>query len=223
MPDTRTVENYLKVIYNASEWSDRPVTISVLAKRLGLAASTVSEVVTRLTEDGLVSHEPYAAVELTEAGRHQALSMVRKHRLIETFLVDYLGYGWDEVHDEAEVLEHAVSDAFIERLAGRLGDPRHDPHGDPIPSAEGVLADEALEALDGVEPGATRRLARVSDDDVTVLRDLRNAGIDIGDEIRIVSNDPATTVVVVEAEGTSLTLPRAAARTIRVSVDDPLE
>ena len=125
----------------------------MLATRLGVGASTVSETVRRLADSGLVTHQPYGAVELTADGERHALAVVRRHRLIETFLVEMLGYGWDEVHDEAEVLEHAVSDLFVERLAARLGHPTRDPHGDPIPGPDGSLDIPAASVLWDVDAG----------------------------------------------------------------------
>ena len=125
-------ENYLKAIWNAAEWSTQPVTVSVLAARLGLAASSVSEAVRKLTARGLVTHAPYSAIALSAEGERIAVAMVRKHRVIETFLVEELGYAWDEVHDEAEVLEHTISDRLLEGIDARLGRPRFDPHGDAI-------------------------------------------------------------------------------------------
>src|SRR3989337_1297624 len=130
-------ETYLKVIWNAGEWIEEPVTVGALAARLGFTPSTVSEAIRKLDRLGLVSHARYGAIELTKEGRLAALAMVRKHRLLETFLVTELGYTWDEVHDEAEILEHACSDRFIDRLANKLGDPTRDPHGDPIPRSDG--------------------------------------------------------------------------------------
>ncbi|WP_448629125.1 metal-dependent transcriptional regulator [Cellulomonas soli] len=152
-------QDYLKVVWSAREWLERPVTTKMLATRLGVGASTVSETVRRLADAGLLTHEPYGAVELTEAGRSHALAMVRRHRLVETFLVEVLGYGWDEVHDEAEVLEHAVSDLFVDRLAERLGHPARDPHGDPIPAPDGTIAVPDAHPLWEVEPGSTRSRA----------------------------------------------------------------
>lgn len=129
-----SIEDYVKVIYSYTEWQDKPITSSQLAQRLGVANSSVSEMVRKLKDQGLVDHQPYSAIRLTPQGMRLALSMVRRHRLIETYLVDELGYSWDEVHDEAEMLEHAVSDTFIERMSAKLGHPVRDPHGDPIPS-----------------------------------------------------------------------------------------
>src|SRR5690554_6655643 len=127
-----SAQNHLKVIWGLQEWSDDPVLPSTIAEKSGLRPSSVSGAISKLVERGLVEHEPYGAVHLTDAGRRLALDMVRRHRLIETFLVRALGYGWDEVHDEAEELEHAVSDLMVERLDAFLGHPRRDPHGDPI-------------------------------------------------------------------------------------------
>ena len=132
-------EDYVKAIHAHTEWQDQPVTTTVLAARLGLAASSVTEMTKKLVTAGLVSHVPYGAIELTQAGTTLALRMLRRHRLIETWLVATFGYRWDEVHDEAEVLEHAVSDRLLEQIAGMLGDPTRDPHGDPIPTADGTL------------------------------------------------------------------------------------
>ena len=134
-----SIEDYVKVIYSYTEWQDKPITSSQLALRLGVANSSVSEMVRKLKDQGLVDHQPYSAIRLTPEGMRLALSMVRRHRLIETYLVEELGYSWDEVHDEAEMLEHAVSDTFIERMAAKLGHPERDPHGDPIPAADGTV------------------------------------------------------------------------------------
>lgn len=169
-------QDYLKVIWAAQEWSDRLVTTKALAARLGVGTSTVSETVRRLADAGLVSHEPYGAVGLTEAGRAHALAMVRRHRLLETFLVAHLGYAWDEVHDEAEVLEHAVSDSFVERVAALLGHPVRDPHGDPIPDADGTLHMPRAWTLWDSEPGQWR-VARISDADPELLRYLASVGL----------------------------------------------
>ncbi|RLV54544.1 metal-dependent transcriptional regulator [Aeromicrobium phragmitis] len=173
---TASNQDYLKVIWTSREWRDEPISSRALAQRLGQSPSTVSETVKKLTQQGLLTHERYGDVELTESGRRAALAMVRRHRLIETFLVDYLGYGWDEVHDEAEVLEHAVSDLFMERLATALGDPSRDPHGDPIPTATGDLPDLNARQLSTVEGGRVR-VARVSDADPELLRFLTDQGI----------------------------------------------
>ena len=131
-------QDYLKVIWTSQEWAEVKVTTKMLAESLGVSPSTASEAIRKLADQGLVSHERYGAVTLTDSGRAAAILMVRRHRLLETFLVRELGYGWDEVHDEAEVLEHAVSDRLMARLDAKLGYPQRDPHGDPIPAADGT-------------------------------------------------------------------------------------
>lgn len=214
MATETTIEDYLKAVWNAGEWSDAPVTVSALATRLGLSPSSVSEIVRKLTERGLLTHERYGSVELTDSGRTIALATVRKHRLIETFLVDYLGYAWDEVHDEAEVLEHAVSNEFVERLAAKLGDPTHDPHGDPIPGADGSLPAEVQTDLASVVEGARVRVARVSDDDPELLRHLREVGVEIGVVVEVVARRVAAGTIDLAIAGTAVTLGLPAARAI---------
>lgn len=215
MPEISTLaENYLKVIWSANEWTDQPVTPGALASKLGLAPSSVSEGIRKLADAGLVSHEKYGAVTLTPAGVAEALRIVRKHRLIETFLVDYLGYNWDEVHDEAEVLEHAVSDTFIERLAEQLGQPTRDPHGDPIPAADGSLPGISLIVLPDIAPGSRVTVGQVSDADSEVLRLLDSLGIGLDAELQVLSGD--ADAVRVAFAGATVELPAAAASAIRV-------
>ena len=136
---TMVAQDYLKIIWTTQEWSHEKVSTKLLAERLGVSASTASESIRKLADQGLVHHEKYGAVTLTDRGRHAALGVVRRHRLLETFLVSELGYGWDEVHDEAEILEHAVSDLMLDRIDAKLGYPTRDPHGDPIPAADGQV------------------------------------------------------------------------------------
>lgn len=174
-----TNENYLKVVWAAQEWSDRPVTTKLLASHLGLSPSTVSEAVKRLTDQGLVEHAPYGAIELTGAGRRAAVTIVRRHRLIETFLVRELGYAWDEVHDEAEVLEHAVSERLVNAIDARLGFPPRDPHGDPIPGVDGEVVTVDAQPLSRVEVGRALSIARISDSDPELLRYLAGLRIDL--------------------------------------------
>ena len=145
-------ENYLKAVWSDEEW-DRTTTNGTLAAALGLAPSSVTEAVRKLADAGLVTHARYGAVSLTDAGRRIAVAIVRKHRIIETFLVAELGYAWGDVHDEAEILEHAVSDRFIDALDARLGRPGRDPHGDPIPLADGTLPDGGERPLADIAPG----------------------------------------------------------------------
>ncbi len=193
--DLSTVaQDYLKVIWSATEWSETPITVKQLSDRLGVRAATVSDGIRRLADQGMLVHEPYGAIELTEAGRRHAVAMVRRHRLLETFLVEELGYGWDEVHDEAEVLEHAVSDTLIERIDSRLGFPSRDPHGDPIPTADGTPRRPEAERLSDAAPGIRLVVTRISDADPAVLRYLAERGIGLDtvlvvDEHRLFAGD----------------------------------
>lgn len=181
--DRRAVEDYLKVIYGHTEWQPDPITPSQLAARLGLAPSTVTEMVKKLVAAGQVAHAPYGAVELTIAGREEALRMVRRHRLVETWLVSQYGYGWDEVHDEAEVLEHALSDRLLDAIDAQLGCPERDPHGDPIPAADGVVRRPEARQLSALAPGERGRVARISDRDPGVLRGLSARGVGLDSEV----------------------------------------
>lgn len=220
--EARVIETYLKAVFNAGEWSSDPVTTGFLAAKLGLAPSSVSEAVRKLTDRGLLAHARYGAITLTPDGERLAIGMVRKHRLIETFLVDYLGYSWDEVHDEAEILEHAVSDTFVDRLDTRLGHPRVDPHGDPIPGADEPLSDPLRGAsldsrLDTVSAGAPVRIERVNDDDPDLLRQLSRAGIGVGQLVQIEAVDGSGNVTIRHGANTLLTVSPAGARAIRAT------
>ena len=177
------VENYLKTIYAHTEWQDQAITSSQLSARLGLAPSTVTEMVKKLVAQDLVLHEPYGAVVLTEIGRAQAVTIVRRHRLIETWLVVQFGYSWDEVHDEAEVLEHVMSDRLLGAIDVQLGHPTHDPHGDPIPAADGEVRVPDAVLLDGVEGVTAGRIVRISDRDPEVLRELQSRSISVGSDV----------------------------------------
>lgn len=178
-------DDYLKTVYAHTEWQDAPITPSVLAAKLGIAPSSVTEMVKKLAAAGLVSHVPYGAVRLTDAGTARALAMVRRHRLIETWLVQEFDYGWDEVHDEAEVLEHTISDRLLEGIDARLGRPRFDPHGDAIPDAEGHIQREPFVLLADAPVGHSGRVLRVSDQDPEVLRAVEAAGIAVGVEVEV--------------------------------------
>jgi DtxR family Mn-dependent transcriptional regulator len=179
------IENYLKTIYAHTEWQGDAITPSVLAERLGLAPSTVTEMVKKLAASGLVTHVRYGAITLTDAGRAEAVAVVRRHRLTETWLVREMGYSWDEVHDEAEVLEHAISDRLLESIDARLGHPDRDPHGDPIPASDGSVRREAAIVVGAAEPGHVGVVLRISDRDPELLRSLEASGIDIGTTVSV--------------------------------------
>lgn len=173
-------DDYLKAIYAHTEWQDAPITPSQLAAALGIAPSSVTEMVKKLAAADLVSHVPYGAVRLTDAGRDRALAMVRRHRLIETWLVREFGYAWHEVHDEAEVLEHTISDRLLEGIDERLGRPRFDPHGDAIPDAAGRVDREPFVLLGDAPDGHTGHVLRVSDRDPELLQQLESIGVAVG-------------------------------------------
>jgi DtxR family Mn-dependent transcriptional regulator len=175
-----STQNYLKGIWSLGEWSDEPVTASTLAAKVGVRLSSASDAIKKLTEQGLLEHSPYGAVALTERGRDYAVAMVRRHRLLETFLVETLGYRWDQVHDEAEQLEHAVSDFLVERVDETLGFPTRDPHGDPIPAADGSLVRPDAVQLSDTGDGATVVVERISDADPELLQYLEQQGIGVG-------------------------------------------
>lgn len=178
-------DDYLKTVYAHTEWQSAPITPSQLAAKLGIAPSSVTEMVKKLAAAGLVSHVPYGAVRLTDAGTARALAMVRRHRLIETWLVQEFDYAWDEVHDEAEVLEHTISDRLLEGIDARLGRPRFDPHGDAIPDADGRVDREPFVLLAEAETGHVGRVLRVDDRDPELLRALDAAGVAVGAEVTV--------------------------------------
>jgi len=180
------IEDYVKVIYSHTEWQPAKITTSVLAARLGLAASSVTEMVKKLVTQGLVIHEPYGAVELTAAGNELALRMIRRHRLIETWLVERYGYTWDEVHDEAEVLEHSLSDRLLDAIDAELEYPTRDPHGDLIPRIDGTIVRPAAARLSDVDVGV---VVRISDRDPVVLRQLETEGVELDARVHVVERD----------------------------------
>ncbi|WP_411722434.1 metal-dependent transcriptional regulator [Mycetocola sp.] len=184
-PSKPVVEDYLKTIYAHTEWQADAITPSALATRLGLAPSTVTEMVKKLAAQGLVTHVRYGAISLTEAGTAAAVAVVRRHRLVETWLVQEMGYGWDAVHDEAEVLEHAISDRLLASIDERLGHPDRDPHGDPIPAVDGSVRRERAVLLEEAGDGHSGVVLRISDRDPSLLRELEASGIDVGTTVSV--------------------------------------
>ncbi|AFR08500.1 iron dependent repressor, N-terminal DNA binding domain protein [Nocardiopsis alba ATCC BAA-2165] len=180
----------MKVIYDLQERGTGPVTISGMAERLSVSNSSVSGMLRKLNELGLVQHQRYGNVSLTETGTKAALAVLRRHRLLETYLVAELGYSWDEVHDEAEILEHVVSDKFVDRIAAHLGDPVVDPHGDPIPTREGAIVQRESVLLSEAEAGTSGVIVRVNDTDPELLRYLTDIDIGIGRRVRVVERLP---------------------------------
>jgi DtxR family transcriptional regulator, Mn-dependent transcriptional regulator len=184
------VEDYAKAIYALQVETGGPVTNNALAERLGVTAASASNMVKKLQGLGLVEHLPYHGVELTAAGRRVALEVLRHHRLLELYLAQSLGVPWDRVHDEAEVLEHHISEELEELIANALGNPTRDPHGDPIPTRELEIAEDVCATLDSLEPGQCGRFTRISDHDPAMLRYLADRGIAPGDAFEVVDKHP---------------------------------
>ena len=199
-PLTRSVEDYLKVIYHLSSQGGFAAT-SDIAASLDVSPPSVSGMVKRLSETGLIEHVPYRGVQLTNQGRRAALRMIRRHRVLEVYLTQQLGYDWDGVHDEAERLEHAVSDELIERMAGALGDPRYDPHGAPIPTAAGEIEETDLTSLADARVGAVLELRQVGTEDPARLRYLAEQGLVPGVILTVTDRQPfnGPTTVALEA------------------------
>lgn len=186
---TATVEDYLKTIYRLSQ-AGQPAATNDIAGFLGLSAPSVSGMIKRMSGRGLVVHTPYRGVELTAQGRRLALVVLRRHRVLESYLVALLGYTWDSVHEEAERLEHAVSAELVERMADALGNPGYDPHGDPIPTADGTVSETVRTSLHDVPVGATAALQRVASDDPDRLRFLGSMGLRPGALLSVVGRQP---------------------------------
>ena len=198
---TGPVEDYLKAIYEL-EMRNGAAGTNEIAAVLRIAAPSVSGMIRRLSSQGLITHEPYKGVQLTREGRRAALKTIRRHRVIESYLTQALGYPWDRVHDEAERLEHAASDELIDRMAAAIGEPDTDPHGAPIPTREGTLsAEPALSALAELADGARARIARVEDRDAERLRYLAGLGMAIDAEVELVSREPYDGPITVKVDG----------------------
>jgi DtxR family Mn-dependent transcriptional regulator len=218
---TPAAEDYLKTIYAHTEWQSEPIAPSALAARLGVAPSSVTEMVKKLAAAGLITHVPYGPLSLTDAGRLRATGVVRRHRLIETWLVREMGYSWDEVHDEAEVLEHAVSDQLVARIDAKLGFPRRDPHGDPIPASDGQVPSPPARQLWACDDGDTGKVARISDADPEMLRYFASVGISLDSQFRVLTRREFAgmiSVAIESADGaqTTVELGSPAARAIWV-------
>ena len=214
-----TVENYLKAIYLGASGAHEPrrlLAMGQLAATLGVTPGTATTMVKALAESGLVAYEPYAGVSLTGAGEKLAALVVRRHRLIELFLVQFLGFGWDEVHDEAEHLEHAVSDRLIERIDAMLGHPAVDPHGDPIPDSDGVIHMPDLATLLTCATNQPLRVSRVVDQDAAFLRFIEQSHLKPGQPVLVEERDAAADRVTVRTEGASLALGQRAASKVLV-------
>jgi DtxR family transcriptional regulator, Mn-dependent transcriptional regulator len=214
---TSTVENYLKHMLLLSEGGNGLVPMGSLAGALAVVPGTVTTMVKALADDGLVEHQPRHGVRLTHQGRHVALNVLRKHRLVETFLVNVLKMDWSKVHDEAEQLEHAISDEVLDRLDALLGHPATDPHGDPIPSRQGKLSSQVYATLATCVTERPLRIVRVTEQSEEFLQFAEQNGLQPGTTVRVSDrNLTAGLVTLKKAAGRSVPLSLAAAGKILV-------
>jgi DtxR family transcriptional regulator, Mn-dependent transcriptional regulator len=213
---SEAVQDYAKAIWTLAQRSSTPVSTSAIAERLGVSAASASAMTGRLESLGLVTREPYHGVELTPAGERVALEIVRHHRLLELYLAEALGMTWDRVHEEAEVLEHAISPELSELIAEKLGNPTHDPHGDPIPSPDGEIDEVPSRSLADLKPGERGRFTRVSDSNPAMLRYLSERGIERGAELELLAREPFGGPLTVQAGGREHALGENLARAMRV-------
>ena len=211
------VEDYTKAIYALEREGEGTVTTNALAERLGVTPASASGMAKRLVEFGLVDHRPYKGIALTDDGRRVALEVLRHHRLLELLLAD-LGVPWDRVHDEAEVLEHHISEELETLIAARLGNPTHDPHGHPIPSADLIIDEGDTVALQAMAVGERGRFVRISDADPEMLRYLTDQGIALGDLLEVVEKQPFDGPVFATFAGGTQALGGDLARAMRVDV-----
>jgi DtxR family Mn-dependent transcriptional regulator len=187
---SEAIEDYAKAIYALAHRGDGTATTNALAERLGVTPASVSAMIKKLAERGLVEHVPYKGVALTIAGQRVALEVLRHHRLLELYLAEHLGVPWDRVHQEAEALEHVLSEDLEARIAAKLGNPTHDPHGDPIPDADLTIDEGHTRSLAELDVGARGRFVRVSDSDPDMLRYLDERGVRLGDELEVLERQP---------------------------------
>ncbi len=213
---SKAVQDYAKAIWSLGTRSDEPVSTSAIAERLEVSSASASAMVKRFESMGLVVREPYHGVRLTSTGERLALEVLRHHRLLELYLAEALGMSWDRVHEEAEVLEHAISPELSELIAEKLGNPTHDPHGDPIPTADGEIDEGPSRALSELDPGERGRFTRVSDSNSEMLRYLSGRGIAPGDELELVGHEPFGGPVTVSVNGQAHALGDQLARAMRV-------
>jgi len=214
------IENYVKAIYGLEARRDGAVSTTALATRLGLRAGSVSAMIKKLNALGIVEHTRYHGVQLTDSGERIALKVIRKHRLLELFLVETLGLPWDRVDHEAEVLEHHLSDELAALIAEKLGQPTHDPHGDPIPTAEGMVSEGETVALETLEPGASGTFVRVSDSEPAMLRYLAERRIYPGAHFEVVDRQPFGGPLSVRFDNSIQSLGGGLARAMRCEPQD---
>jgi DtxR family Mn-dependent transcriptional regulator len=215
------IEDYAKSIYSLQQRAGGgPVSTNALAERCGVTPASASAMLKKLAERGLVIHEPYHGVRLTAAGERLALEMLRHHRLLELYLAEHLDVPWDRVHEEAEALEHVLSEDLEARIAAKLGNPTHDPHGDPIPDRDLVIHERDTEALSALAPGAGGRFVRVSDSDPEMLRYLAERGIAIGDRCVVTAVEPFDGPITVRFGSAAHVLGGTLAAAMRIELGD---
>lgn len=221
MLPSSTVENYLKAIYQGQSQlaaSARLVPMGQVASALGVTPGTATTMIKALAESGLVEYEPYSGVRLTSAGEKLAALVVRRHRLVESFLVQVMGMSWAEVHEDAELLEHVVSDRLIDRIDEMLGRPTHDPHGDPIPNQEGSIARRQLETLLTCPTGMPLRVTRIADQDPEFLRFIENNNLKPGEPVEVEARDAAADAVQLRGRDRRITIGARAASKLLVEI-----
>jgi DtxR family transcriptional regulator, Mn-dependent transcriptional regulator len=202
---SQAVEDYIKAIYRLeADSDDGGVSTTKIAESLEVSSASVTNMIKKLAKMGLVRYESYYGTELTEAGKKIALEIIRHHRLLELYLKEVMGYSWDEVHDEAEKLEHHISERFEDKIAELLNNPTHDPHGDPIPSKDGVMPEIATEPLTEAEIGESLMLGRVADQDPELLRYLEEIGLIPGIILEVIKKAPFNGPVTIKVEDEEL-------------------
>ena len=217
---SNAIEDYAKSIYSLQQRAGGDaVTTNALAERCGVTPASASAMVKKLAERGLALHEPYHGVRLTPAGERLALETIRHHRLLELYLAEHLDVPWDRVHEEAEALEHVLSEFLEARIAAKLGNPTHDPHGDPIPDRDLVIHEGETEALDALPVGTGGRFVRVSDSDPAMLRYLTERGIAIGDACEVSARQPFDGPMTVRFGESEHVLGGTLARAMRIELD----
>lgn len=218
IPRSQAIEDYCKAIFTLQSRRDGAVSTNALAERLAITPGSVSAMLRKLVELGLTEHIPYRGVTLTEQGRAVALEVIRHHRLIELFLAETLDMPWDRVHEEAEILEHVISEELERRIAAKLGDPTIDPHGDPIPSAQLEFSEARTYSLDSLQAGQGGVFVRVSDSDPEMLRYLSARGIAPGDRLQVLERQPFDGPLLVSFEGVDQTIGGQLAKAMRVEL-----
>jgi DtxR family Mn-dependent transcriptional regulator len=222
MLPSSTVENYLKAIYlgqSSLAADQRLVSMGHVAAALGVTPGTATTMIKALNESGLAEYEPYSGVRLTAAGERLAGLVLRRHRLVEAFLVQVMGMSWAEVHPEAEQLEHAVSERLIDRIDEMLGRPTHDPHGDPIPDSDGAIAHRHFDSLLTCPTGIPLRVTRVADQDPAFLRFIEDNDLKPGEPVEVEARDAAADSVLLRGRARRLTIGARAASKLLVETD----